>query len=344
MVQFGIMMHFQRVLPGALVASALLAATSYKLVKSIPVPGEGFWDYLTADSDNRRLYVSHNTKVDVLDLDSGAIVGHIPNTNGVHGIAIAGDLHRGFVSDGRDNQVTIFDTKTLAVISTVKAGTGPDGIVYDPFSQRVFAFNGHSKDMTAIEASSGKLAGTVPLGGKPEFPATDSQGNMYVNIEDKSEIVRFDPKTLAIKNRWPLAPCESPSGLAIDPKNQRLFPVCDNKMMAVIDAGSGKVITTVPIGEGPDAAGFDPDKKLVFSSNGEDGTLTVVQQETPDRYTVSQTVKTQRGARTMAIDLKTHKIYLSDAEFGATPAATADNPRPRPKLVPDSFRLLVVSE
>lgn len=337
------MLHFSRVLIGSLIGFMVFAATSYKVEKSIAVPGEGSWDYLTADSQNRRLYVSHGTKVDVLNLDTGAVIGRIPNTNGVHGIAIANDLHRGFVSDGRDNQVTIFNLKTLAVISTVKAGTNPDAILYDPFSQRVFAFNGRSNDMTAIEAATGKVAGTVPLGGKPEFAVTDAQGNVYVNIEDKSELVHFDPKTLTIKEHWPLAPCDSPSGLAIDPKNQRLFPVCDKKIMAVVDAGSGKVITTVPIGEGPDAAAFDPERKLVFSSNGE-GTLTVVQQETPNTYTVAQTAKTQRGARTMAIDLKTHKVYLSVSEFGPAPAASADNPRPRPKILPGSFKLLVVSE
>jgi DNA-binding beta-propeller fold protein YncE len=337
------MLHLRRVIIGSLIGFTVLAATSYKVEKSIPVTGEGGWDYLTADSQNRRLYVSHGTKVDVINLDTGAIVGKIPNTNGVHGIAIADNLHRGFISDGRDNQVTIFNLKTLAVISTVKAGTNPDAILYDPFSQRVFAFNGRSKDMTAIEAGTGKIAGTVPLGGKPEFAATDSQGNVYVNIEDKSELVHLDPKTLTIKDRWPLAPCESPSGLAIDPKNQRLFPVCDNKIMAVVDAGRGKVIATVPIGEGPDAAAFDPEKELVFSSNGE-GTLTVVQQETPNTYRVAQTVTTQRGARTMAIDLKTHKVYLSDAEFGPAPPVSADNPRPRPKILPGTFKLLVVSE
>jgi YVTN family beta-propeller protein len=337
------MLHLRRVLIGSLIGFTALATTSYKVQKSIAVPGEGSWDYLTADSQNRRLYVSHATKVDVVNLDTGAVIGRIPNTNGVHGIAIADNLHRGFISDGRDNQVTIFNLKTLAVISTVKAGTNPDAILYDPFSQRVFAFNGRSNDVTAINGATGKVAGTVPLGGKPEFAVTDAQGNIYVNIEDKSELVHLDPNTLTIKDRWQLAPCDSPSGLAIDPKNQRLFPVCDNKIMAVVDAGSGKVITTVPIGEGPDAAAFDPEKKLVFSSNGE-GTLTVVQQETPNTYTVAQTVNTQRGARTMTIDLKTHKVYLSVAEFGPTPAASTDNPRPRPKALPSSFKLLVVSE
>ncbi len=330
---------------GLLLASTLLAAGSYKLLKTIPIPGAGGWDYLIADSDNRRLYVSHGTEVDVLNLDTDAMVGKIPNTNGVHGIALANDLGRGFISDGRDNQVTIFDLKTLATIATAKAGTNPDGILYDPYSKRVFAFNGRSKDMTAIDAATGNVAGTTALGGKPEFPATDGNGNVYVNIEDTSELVRFDPKTLQIKNRWPLSPqCDSPSGLAIDPANRRLFPVCENKVMAVVDADSGKVITTVPTGAGTDAAGFDPGTKLAFASNGRDATLTVVQQESADRYSVLENAKTQPGARTMALDLHTHKIYLSDAEFGAAPAATADNPRPRPKMVPGTFKLLVMSQ
>ncbi len=330
---------------GLLLASTLLAAGSYKLLKTIPVPGDGGWDYLLADSDNRRLYVSHATEVDVLNLDTDAIVGKIPNTNGVHGIAVANDLGRGFISDGRDNQVTIFDLKTLATISTAKAGTNPDGILYDPFSKRVFAFNGRSKDMTAIDGATGNVAGTTALGGKPEFPATDGNGNVYVNIEDTSELVRFDPKTLQIKNRWPLGPqCDSPSGLAIDTANRRLFPVCENKVMAVVDADSGKVITTVPTGAGTDAAGFDPGTKLAFASNGRDATLTVIQQQSADQYTVVENAKTQLGARTMALDLRTHKIYLSDAEFGPAPAATADTPRPRPKMMPGTFRLLVMSQ
>ena len=327
-----------------LLASTLIAAGSYKLVKTIPIPGEGGWDYLTADSSNRQLYVSHATEVDVVNIDSGAVVAKIPGTNGVHGIAIANDLGRGFVSDGRDNQVTIFDLKTLKTTSTAKTGSNPDGIVYDPFSKRVFAFNGRSSDMTAIDAKTGDVAGTVPLGGKPEFPVTDGKGNVYVNIEDKSEIVRFDPKTLEIKNHWALGPqCDSPSGLAIDTKSRRLFPVCDNKVMAIVDADSGKVITTVPTGEGTDAAGFDPGTKLAFASNGE-GTLTVIKEESPDKYSVVENVKTQRGARTMALDLKTHTVYLSDAEFGPAPAPTTEAPRPRPKMVPGTFKLLVVAQ
>ncbi|HEX4748581.1 MAG TPA: YncE family protein [Bryobacteraceae bacterium] len=324
--------------------SLLLGAGSYKLIKSIPVGGDGGWDYLYADSPNRRLYVSHGTEVEVLDLDTEAVIGKISNTNGVHGIAIADDLGRGFISDGRDNQVTIFDIKTLAVISTAKAGTNPDGIVYDPYSKRVFAFNGRSKDMTAIDAATGNVAGTVPLGGKPEFPATDGNGNVYVNMEDLNEIVHFDPKTLAVKHHWSIAPqCDSPSGLAIDAKARRLFPVCENKVMAVVDADSGKVITTVPTGAGTDAAAFDPEAKLAFASNGQDGTLTVIQEDSPDKYSLVENAKTQRSARTMALDLKTHKIYLSAAEMLPAPAATADNPHPRPRMAPGTFKLLVMA-
>jgi YVTN family beta-propeller protein len=343
MLQSGVRMRCKLAYLLGLLACTLLAAGSYRVLKSIPIPGDGGWDYLFADSANRRLYVSHATEVDVLDLDSQTMVGKIPNTNGVHGIAVANDLGRGFVSDGRDNQVTIFDLKTLAVLSTVKAGDNPDGIVYDPFSHRVFAFNGRSKDMTAIDADSGYVAGTIPLGGKPEFPVTDGKGNVYANIEDGSDLVRLDPKTLEVKNHWPLAPCESPSGLAIDTKARRLFTVCENKMMAIVDADTGKVVTTVPTGAGTDAAAFDPESKLVFSSNGADGTLTVIKEDSPDQYKVIQNVRTERGARTMALDEKTHTVYLSDAEFGPAPAAAAGNAERRGRILSGTFKLLVVA-
>jgi YVTN family beta-propeller protein len=321
----------------------LLASGSYRVIKSIPIGGEGGWDYLFADSTNRRLYVSHATEVEVIDLDSESVIGRIPHTNGVHGVAVADELGRGFVSDGRDNQVTIFDLKTFAVLSTVKTGQNPDGILYDPFSRRVFTFNGRSSDATAIDAQSGQVVGNIALGGKPEFPATDAKGSVYVNIEDKSELVRLDPKTLQVKDRWPLAPCDSPSGLAMDRDARRLFPVCENKMMAVVDADSGKVITTLPTGAGTDAAAFDPERKLAFASNGSDATLTVIHEESPDQYRVVENVKTERGARTMALDLKTHKIYLATAEFGPTPAQRSETPRPRPSILPGTFKLLVVS-
>jgi hypothetical protein len=329
---------------GCVFVSLLCAAGSYKLTKTVSISGEGGWDYLYADSANRRLYVSHGTEVEVVDLNNDSPAGKIPGTNGVHGIAIADDLQRGFISDGRDNQVTIFNIKTLAVISTAKTGTNPDGILYDPYSKRVFAFNGRSKDMTAINAVDGSIAGTVALGGKPEFPATDGNGNVYVNIEDRSEIVQFDPKTLEVKHHWPIGPqCDSPSGLAIDAKSRRLFPVCENKVMAIVNADTGKVITTVPTGAGTDAAAFDPGTKLAFASNGQDATLSVIKEESPDNFTLVENAKTQRGARTMALDLQTHRIFLSDAEMGAAPAPTADIPRPRPRMVPGTFKLLVMA-
>lgn len=325
-------------------ALGAFAAPQYHVTKKISLPGPGGWDYATADSSNRKLYVSHATVVDVLDLDSGKMVGEIPDTNGVHGIAIADDLGRGFISAGRDNEVVIFDLKSLKTIGRAKTGTNPDGIVYEPVTQRVFAFNGRSNDATAIDAKTGQVAGTIALAGKPEFPVVDGRGNLFVNIENKNEILHIDPKSLSVKARWSIAPAESPSGLAIDTTNHRLFSVCDGKVMVVLDYDDGKVVTTVPIGDGPDAARFDPGTHLVFSPNGEDGTLTVVKEESKNKFSVISTIPTEKGARTMAIDLKTHKIYLPDAEFGPAPAATSSNPHPRRSIVPGTFKLLVVSE
>lgn len=278
--------------------------------------------------------------MEVLDLDSEKLVGKIPDTDGVHGIAIANDLGRGFISAGRANQVVIFDLKSLRTLGTAKTGTNPDGILYEPTTHRVFAFNGRSKNATAIDAASGEVVGTIDLGGKPEFPVADGRGNVFVNIEDKNEIVHLDPKTLSVKAHWSVAPAEAPSGLAIDIKNHRLFAVCDSKAMVIVNSDTGKIVATVPIGEGPDAAGFDPAIGLAFSSNGQDGTLTVVKQQSADKYSVAQTVSTKRGARTMAIDLKTHNIYLPDADFGPAPAG---NPHAHPKVIPGTFKLLVVS-
>ena len=317
-------------------------AQHYKVSGRIPLGGEGGWDYLFADSANGQLYVSHGTQVEVVDLASEKPVAKITGMKRIHGIAVANDLNRGYISDGGDDVVLIFDLKSNAVLQKVPAGKNPDGILYDPYSRRVFAFNGRSNDVTAIDAASGKVAGTIALDGKPEFPVSDAKGNVYANIEDKSEIVQLDPQTLKVKKTWPLSPCEEPSGLAIDLEARRLFSVCSNNKMAVVNADSGQVIATVAIGDGPDAAAYDPGSKLVFSSNGS-GTLTVVGQSSPDKYSVLENVPTERSARTMTLDTKTHKIYLSAAQLGATPEATADNPHPRPKIVPDSFHILVVS-
>lgn len=315
----------------------------YKMTGSIPVGGTGGWDYLTADSQNRRLYVSHGATVEVIDLDTQKPAGRISGFKGVHGIAIADDLGLGFISDGGSNQVVSFDLKTLAIKEKIDSGKNPDGILYDPFSKRVFSFNGRSGDSTAIDASTGKVAGTIALGSKPEFPASDGAGSIFVNMEEKNEIVRIDPKSLAVTAHWSISPCESPSGLAIDAAHHRLFAVCGNKMMAVVDSQSGKVVATPAIGDGPDAASYDPGTHLAFSSNGE-GTVTVIRETGKDQYSVAETVPTAKSARTMTLDTKTHTLYLSAASLGAAPAPTADRPHPRPSIVPDSFKVLIVAK
>jgi DNA-binding beta-propeller fold protein YncE len=276
----------------------------------------------------------------VVDADTYALVGDIPGTEGVHGIALAPKLGRGFTSNGRANTVTIFDLKTLKILGTAPTGKGPDAIVYDPASRRVFTFNGHGNDATAIDAAKGKVAGTIPLGGQPEFAAADGRGHIYNNLEDKSELLQIDSKKLTVTATWPLAPGESPSGLAIDRRHRRLFSGCHNQMMPVVDADSGKVLTAPPIGKGVDATAFDPGTQLAFSSNG-DGTLNVVHEDSPDKFTPVASVTTQRGARTMALDLKTHNIFLVTADFGPVPQPTVEHPHPRPPAIPGTFTLLV---
>jgi DNA-binding beta-propeller fold protein YncE len=326
---------------GAFSARPLTAAdANYHLLKKVVLGGEGFWDYLTCDSDARRVYISRGTHVMVVDADSYAVVGDIPGTDGVHGIALAPEFGRGFTSNGRTNTVTIFDLKTLKVLGTAPTGEGPDAIVYDPASKRIFTLNGHGGSATAIDAASGKPAGTITLGGRPEFAAADGQGHIYNNLEDKSELIQIDSQKLTVTARWPLAPCEEPSGLAMDTEHRRLFAGCHNQMMAVVDADSGKVLATPAIGQGVDANGFDAGTQLAFSSNG-DGTLTVVHEDSPEKFTPAASVPTQWGARTMALDLKTHHVFLVTAEFGPPPAPTAEHPHPRPQAIPGSFTLLV---
>ncbi len=336
-------LNFKSILFVVAFTAAVSSAQSYKSAGSITIGGTGGWDYLTADAGSHRLYVSHGSEVVVIDLTSNKVNGRVTGLNRIHGIAIANDLNTGFISDGAANQVVAFDLKTLQVKNKINAGTNPDGILYDSASKRVFAFNGRSQDATAIDAATGAVAGTIALGGKPEFPASDGQGNVYDNIEDKNEIVQIDSKTLKVKAHWSVSPCESPSGLAIDTESRRLFAVCENKMMAVVDADSGKVVATPAIGEGPDAAGFDPGTKMAFSSNGS-GTLTVVRESDKNTYAVVENVPTARGARTMALDTATHNIYLATAEFGPAPAATAQNPRPRPSILPDTFKVLIFAQ
>lgn len=315
-----------------------------QVIKNYKLGGEGGWDYLTIDPAARHLFISRATHVMVIDADSGKSVGDIPDTPGVHGIALAPEFGRGFTSNGREGTVSIFDLATLKPISKIQnVGENPDAILYDPATKRVFTFNGGSQDSTAIDAETGKIVGKIPLDGKPEFPVTTGKGELFVNIEDKSELAALDPKALKVRSVWPLAPCEEPSGLAIDIANRRLFAGCHNEMMAVVNADTGKVIATPTIGKGVDANRFDPETHLAFASCGE-GVLSVVREDSPHQFSVAQTVTTQRGARTMELDPKTHQIYLVTAKFGPPPAPTADQPHPRPAIVPDSFVVLVVGK
>ncbi len=321
------------------IATLLPAAPpSYRVTGQIEIGKEGGWDYLTVDPAAHRLYVSHGNQVMVVDLASSKIVGEILNTPGVHGIALAPKLNRGFISNGRGNNVTVFDLKTLETLTQLPAGQNPDAIFYDPLHNQVLTFNGRSKDASVFDASSGKLLSTIPLGGKPEFPAADGKGKLWVNIEDTHEIAELNLAGRTLTKRYNLAGCEEPSGLALDPKQNRLFSVCANKVMVVSDPSAGKVIATLPIGAGTDGAAFDSALGLAFSSNGADGTLTVVHQVN-GRYEVAATVPTQRGARTITIDQTTHKLYLPTADFAAAPAQGG-----RPSALPNTFRVLIVSQ
>ena len=317
------------------------AAAPTHVMRKLAVGGEGGWDYVTMDSVGKRLYVPRSTRVLVLGLD-GKSLGEIKGTEGVHGVALAPDLDKGFTSNGRSNTITIFKLSTLEVLAQVKAtGENPDAILYDAATQRVFSFNGRGKNATVLDAVKGEVVGTIPFGHKPEFAAADGKGRVYVNLEDSNELAVIDAKKMTVEKLISLAPLEEPSGLAMDVAHRRLFAVGRNKLLAVIDPGKGKVITTLPIGEGADGAAFDAGKGLVYSSNGE-GTLTVIHEDSPDTYKVMEQAPTQKGARTMALDEATHLLYLPTAEYGPTPAATADKPRPRPSMIPDSFQILVV--
>jgi YVTN family beta-propeller protein len=320
---------------------AAYAQGNYQIQDRWKIGGEGGWDYLKTDPSAHLLYVTHGKTVDVIDMQSGKVVHTIEGLKGTHGVALEGAGKFGYITDGGANEVVVFDRHTFEKVAEIPAGTNPDGVTFDPFTNTVWAFNGRSKDATVIDVAQQKAIGTVSLPGKPEFPQADGQGNVYDNIEDKSEIVRIDAKSQKVTAVWPVAPCDSPSGMAIDPQHHRIFSVCDGKKMAVVDTESGKVVATPEIGDGPDAADYDAKHELAFSSNGE-GTLTVVDAKGSD-YKVLQTLPTQRGARTSSLDPVTGRIYLVTAEFGPQPAAaTADNPRRRPPVVPGSFTILVV--
>ena len=324
-------------------AVAATAFAAWHVVRHIPIGGTGGWDYSTIDSVARRAYVSHGDRVEVVDIDAGKVVGLIADTPGVHGIAIDHAGGRGFISSGRVGMMTIFDLKTLNRINDVKTtGDNPDAILFDPSTKQVFTFNGRGKNATVFNTH-GKVVATIDLGGKPEFGVSDGQGRVFVNIEDTSELAMIDARKNVVEKRWKLAPCESPSGLAIDRRHHRLFAVCENEIMAVVDATNGHVITTLPTGKGTDAAAFDDGKQLAFASNGQSATLTIVHESSPDKYEVIDNVATQRSARTMALDTKIHRVFLPAAMFGEAPAPTEKNPRPRPPVVPGSFELLEVA-
>lgn len=313
--------------------------SGYHLSKRILVGGERGWDCLTYDVATHRLYVSHSDRVVVVDADSAKIIGEVSKTEGVHGIALANSYNRGFASDGRTGLVSEFDLKTLQVVKEIPVGKRPDAILYDGLTHCVFVCNGESQDISVIDVKQEKVIGTIPVGGVPEYAVTDKKGRVFVNIEDKSEVVAIDVRKLKEIARWPLAPGEERTGLAIDLVNHRLFSVCHNKLMIVMDTDSGKVLTSLPIGSGVDGCAFDPEMGYIFSSNG-DGTLTIIKEESPSIFSVVENVTTQRGARTITLDPDTHTLYLPTAEFGPAPEPTAENPRPRPSIIPDTFVIL----
>jgi DNA-binding beta-propeller fold protein YncE len=316
--------------------------SGYHVTQEVVLGGDESWDLLTFDASADRLYISRWTHVVVVDPNTGKEIGTIGDTPGVHGIAVAPEFGNGYTSNGRDGTVTVFALDTLKQLARVPVGTNPDVIIYEPVTKRVLTFNGKSRDTSVIDARSGTLLHTLPLDGKPEFAVADGHGRVYVNLEDKSEIVQIDANKLAIEARWPLAPCESPTGLSMDTARRRLFVGCANRLMAIVDADNGRVIATVPIGSGCDGTAFDANDKLAFASNG-DGTLTVVREDGPNHYIVNDNVTTKVGARTMAFDPKGQRIYLVTAKFGPRPTPTASQPNPRPPMLPGSFTLLVVA-
>jgi YVTN family beta-propeller protein len=318
------------------------AASPYVLQQQLALGGPGGWDYLTVDSAAGRLFISRADRVLAMNLQDGSLAT-IADTQGVHGIALAADLGKGFTSNGGADTVTVFDLATLAPLGTIAVtGHNPDAILYDKSSRHVYTFNGRSHDISVIDPQKGSVIATLPAGGKPEFAATDQAGRIFFNIEDTGQMGVIDSAMTKRTDTWPLPGCEEPTGLAIDAAHQRLFSVCGNGVLVVTDASSGRHVAQVPIGKGPDAAAFDAGRKLIFSSNGQDGTLTVIHEDDPDHYSVIATLATQKSARTMALDARTHKVYLVAAEFGPAPPPTADQPHPRPAILDGSFKVLVV--
>src|SRR5271167_4151657 len=314
------------------------AQKSYKLAERVKLGGEGGWDYLTYDPDGKRVFITRGTHVMVVDAASLKPTGDIPDLSGVHGVALAPELGRGFITSGGDNMLVIFDLKTLKVLDKVKVGERPDAVLYDPSAKRVYTFNAKTQDSTVVDATTGKVIGSVPLGGKPETGVADGKGNVYVNIEDRSEIVRIDTAKLTVAEHYPMAGCDEPSALAIDAAHRRLFAGCASKIVAVVDPDAGRLVTTVDIGGGVDAGAFNPKTQQLFMSCGADGVLTVIHEDSPDKYSVLQSVPTAKGARTMALDAASNTIYTVTAQFDPTPPPQGQ----RRKMIPDTFELLVV--
>ncbi len=343
------MLKFSRIASTLLCSAACLVAGTacagdYALKSTFKIGGEGGWDYLTYDAVGKRLFVGRGTRVQVIDPDKGTVIAEIPDTPGVHGVALAQELGKGYVSNGRDNSVSVFDLKTLKVSAKIATtgGENPDFIAYDPVSKKVFAFNGRTKNASVIDATTDKLVATIPLKGKPEAAVADGKGMMFVDIESSNELTAIDTAKNTVASTWAMTGCDEPAGLAMDTVTRRLFVGCHNKVMLVVNADGGKVIATLPVGEGVDANAFDAQSKLAFSSQG-DGTLTVIKEVNSDSFRVQQTVPTQRGARTMALNPDNHDVYLVTAEFDEAPPA-AGQTRPRRVMKPGSFVLLVVSE
>ena len=338
-----LVLGFSAIVSLGLAASDALPASNYAIINKIHLGGDGGWDYCGIDDATGRLFISHETQVQVVDVSTGKLIGAIADTKGVHGIAFAHEMNKAYTSNGRDSSVSVVDLKTLALITKVRVTVAnPDAIVYDPFSHCVFTFNGKTNNATAIDAKMDKVVATIVLDGKPEFPACDNSGLIFDNIEDKNEVAVINTKSMKVDKNWPIAPGTGPSALTIDNQDYRLFIGCHNKLMIVMDATSGKVIASLPIGEHVDAAAFDPGKQRVYCSNG-DGTVTVIQKSGKDSFKVLENIVTQKGARTMALSATTHRLYLPAAEYGAVPAPTPENPRPRPSIKPGSFIVLEVA-
>jgi len=324
-------------------ASAQMKAGPYRVVNTWTLGGDGGWDYVTVDTVGNRLFLARQNRIMVVDENTGKLLGEIPGISGAHGVALAYDAGHGFATGGRDSSVTMFDLKTLKVLGKTTAAEDADAVFYDPVSKRVYTMNGDANSSSVIDPVSGKNVGTISLGGKPEFGVSAGDGKLYANLEDSSQVVEIDAAARKVTRHWSLGDCKSPTGLAIDRVHHRLFSGCRNKVMAISDAAAGKLITTVAAGEGIDGNGFDPGTQMAFSSNGGDGTMTVVHEDTPDKFSVVQNVSTMTGARTMGVDPRTHRIFTVSAKFGPRPDSSAANPRRRPPVLPGTFAVLVLS-